>query len=81
MASSFRLGPAFLSFRGLFLALAGFLLLAGCQTTNTLPEGYSGPTATIRDSAVTGKAMAPEYPAQRPHPRYLGWHRENRFKV
>lgn len=29
----------------------------------------------------TGKAVAPDNPAQRPHPRYLGWHRENRFKV
>lgn len=50
---SFRSRPAFSTFRGLFLALAGIVLLAGCQTTNTLPDGYSGPTATIRDSAVT----------------------------
>ncbi len=28
----------------------------------------------------TGKAIPPELPSQRPHPKYLQWHRENCFK-
>lgn len=41
------------SVRRIVLLVAGLVLLAGCQTTNTLPSGYEGPTATIRDSATT----------------------------
>lgn len=29
----------------------------------------------------TGKAIVPRRPSQRPHPRFLEWHRENRFKL
>tara|TARA_B100000965_G_scaffold244367_1_gene205082 strand:+ start:149 stop:1036 length:888 start_codon:yes stop_codon:yes gene_type:complete len=29
----------------------------------------------------SGKAIVPMRPADRPHPRYLGWHRENCFKA
>jgi putative restriction endonuclease len=29
----------------------------------------------------TGKAIPPEAPAQRPHPKFLNWHRENCFKA
>ena len=28
----------------------------------------------------TGKAIVPHRPSQRPHPRFLEWHRDNRFK-
>ncbi|WP_236643635.1 hypothetical protein [Flavisphingopyxis soli] len=28
----------------------------------------------------TGKAMAPAREAERPHPAFLAWHRENCFK-
>lgn len=28
----------------------------------------------------TGKAFAPMYPSERPHPHFLAWHRENCFK-
>lgn len=28
----------------------------------------------------TGRALAPQRLSQRPHPRFLEWHRDNRFK-
>jgi putative restriction endonuclease len=28
----------------------------------------------------TGKAIVPHRSSQRPHPRFLEWHRDNRFK-
>jgi len=29
----------------------------------------------------TGRALCPTRPSERPHPRFLAWHRENRFKA
>ena len=47
------LWPNVFSFRCMVLLVAGLVLLTGCQTTSTLPTGYDGPIATIRDSATT----------------------------
>lgn len=46
--------------RQLFAALAAVLVLGGCETVNpSVPPGYAGPTATIRDSALaTGSGRA-----------------------
>ena len=27
-----------------------------------------------------GRALTPQRPSERPHPHFLRWHRENRFK-
>ncbi|MFD2204727.1 HNH endonuclease [Kiloniella antarctica] len=39
------------------------------------------PTQIERLVNSSGKALAPENPALRPHPKFLGWHRENCFKA
>jgi hypothetical protein len=39
-------------FARFFVVAAFALLLAGCLTNSTLPEGYTGPTATIKDSVA-----------------------------
>jgi putative restriction endonuclease len=39
------------------------------------------PTTGIRSFVnKTGRAFAPTDPHERPHPRFLQWHRENCFK-
>lgn len=53
MTSPSRPWPFFFSLRTVLLFVAGLVLLTGCQAARTLPDGYTGPTATIRDSATT----------------------------
>jgi len=38
---------------GLVMAVVASLLLTACVTTKTIPDGYTGPIATIRDSVKT----------------------------
>lgn len=37
------------------------VLLAGCVTTQLVPEGYEGPTAMIRDSALTNSTSQTDF--------------------
>ncbi len=39
------------------------------------------PTQIERLVNSSGRAFAPENPSLRPHPKFLGWHRDNCFKV